>query len=60
MELEEHSISTGDTKEDKKQRKQFIKDYYKLWGSMNPNKQVFNKSLKENINVKSLVSTKKK
>ncbi|GHU60475.1 hypothetical protein FACS1894121_0600 [Bacteroidia bacterium] len=52
MKLEEQGISIGDSKEDKKQRKQFIKDFYKLWETINPKKQVFNKSLKENISVK--------
>jgi hypothetical protein len=52
MNLEEQGIPTGDTKEEKKQRKQFIKDFYKLWEIINPKKQVFNRSLKENISVK--------
>jgi hypothetical protein len=52
MELEEQGIPIGDTKEEKRQRKQFIKDFYRHWEILNPKKQVFNKSLEENISVK--------
>ena len=31
MELDKNGIALGDTKEDKKQRKQFIKDFYQYW-----------------------------
>ena len=48
----EKEIPAGDTKEDKKQRKQFIKDFYLLWGTINPEKIVFNKSLNDFINVR--------
>ncbi|MCL2682101.1 MAG: hypothetical protein FWE63_01280 [Bacteroidales bacterium] len=41
-----------DTKEAKKQRKQFIKDFYRLWEIINPSKKVFNKSLNDFINVR--------
>jgi len=49
MELDKNGIATGDTTEDKKQRKRFIMDFYKMWETENPQKQVFNKSLKEKI-----------
>jgi hypothetical protein len=52
MELDKNGIATGDTTEDKKQRKRFIMDFYKIWETENPQKQIFNKSLKEFINVK--------
>ena len=42
----------GDTTEDKKQRKRFIMDFYKMWETENPQKQIFNKSLKDFINVR--------
>ena len=45
-------IPSGDSKEDKKQRKRFIMDFYKIWGTFNPQKQVFNKSLNDFVNVK--------
>jgi len=46
------SIPTDDTKEAKKQRKLFIRDFYRLWETMNPSKKIFNKSLNDFINVK--------
>ncbi len=45
-------IPTGYTKEEKKQRKQFIKDFYRLWETINPAKKIFNKSLNDFINVR--------
>jgi len=52
MELDKNGIATGDTKEDCKQRKRFIMDFYKMWETANPQKQVFNKSLKDFVNVR--------
>jgi len=52
MDLDLKEIPTGDSKEEKKQRKQFIKDFYRLWAIKNPSKKVFNKSLKDYINVR--------
>jgi len=52
MELDKNRIATGNTIEDKKARKRFIKDFYKNWGILNPTKQIFNKSLNEYINVR--------
>jgi hypothetical protein len=52
MEFDKKGIALGDAKEDKKQRKQFIKDFYHLWETAIPAKKVFNKSLKEYINVR--------
>jgi hypothetical protein len=52
MDLDRSGIPAGDTKEEKKQRKQFIKDFYRLWESINPTKKVFNKSLNDYIHVK--------
>jgi len=52
MELDKNGIATGDTTEDKKQRKRFIIDFYRTWESANPQKQVFNKFLKDFVNVK--------
>ena len=52
MELDKNGIAIGDTTEDKKQRKRFIMDFYKKWETANPQKQIFNKSLKDFVNVK--------
>jgi len=52
MDLNPQGIPAGDTKEEKKQRKQFIKDFYRLWATINPSKKVFNKSLNDFINVR--------
>jgi len=50
--LDENGIALGNTKEDKKQRKYFIMDFYKTWETANPQKQIFNKSLNNFVNVK--------
>jgi len=47
MDLDENKLPTGDTKEDKKERKKFIKEFYRNWRILNPTKQIFNKSLLE-------------
>jgi len=52
MELDKNGIATGDTKEDKKQRKHFIASFYKMWETKNPEKKIFNRSLKDFISVK--------
>ena len=52
MNLDTKSLLTDDTKEAKKQRKQFIEDFYFLWGTVNPSKKIFNKSLNDFINVR--------
>jgi len=52
MNLDTKTLLTDDTREAKKQRKQFIKDFYRLWETINPSKKVFNKSLNDFINVK--------
>jgi len=52
MELDKNGIALGNTTEDKKQRKRFIMDFYKTWETENPQKQIFNQSLKDFINVK--------
>ena len=45
-------IPKGDSKEDKKARKQIIKDFYALWISANPNKRIWNPALNAFIFVK--------
>jgi len=52
MALDNNGIALGDSTEDKKARKKFIKEFYKYWGTSNPTKQIFNKSLNEYISVK--------
>jgi hypothetical protein len=50
--LNVEGIPIGETKEEKKQRKQFIKDFYRLWETLHPSKKIFNKSLNDFINVR--------
>jgi hypothetical protein len=50
--IDTEGIPSGDTKEEKKQRKRFIMDFYKIWGTLNSQKQDFNKSLNDFVNVR--------
>ena len=52
MEIDINGIALGNTTDDKKQRKRFIIDFYKTWETENPHKQVYNKSLKDFVNVR--------
>ena len=52
MDTNTEEIPLGETKEEKKQRKKFIKNFYRLWANIHPSKKVFNKSLNDFINVK--------
>ena len=54
MELDINGIATGGTKEDKKQRKQFIVDFYGKWIITNSEKRLYNKSLEAFIEVRFL------
>ena len=54
IELDKNGIAIGDTKEDKKQRKQFIIDFYGKWIISNPIKRLYNNSLKAFIEVRFL------
>ena len=54
MELDKNGIAIGDTKEDKKQRKQFIIDFYGKWIIANSIKHLYNKSLEAFIEVRFL------
>lgn len=45
-------IPRGNTREDNKARRQIIKDFYATWIAKNPEKKVWNKSLKAFICVK--------
>ena len=54
MDLSIDRIPIGDAIEDKKQRKQFIVDFYGQWIAVNTTKQIFNKSLNDFINVRFL------
>ena len=54
LELDTNGIATGNTKEDKKQRKQFIVDFYGKWIASNPEKRLYNKSLQAFIEVRFL------
>jgi len=52
MQLDKNGIAVGDASEDRKARKKFIKEFYKVWSRLNPTKQIFNKSLNEYVSVK--------
>ena len=54
MELDINGIALGETKEDKKQRKQFIIDFYGKWIIANPEKRIYNESLNAFIEVRFL------
>ena len=54
MDLSIERIPAGDSIEEKKQRKQFIIDFYSQWIAVNTTKQIFNKSLNDFINVRFL------
>jgi hypothetical protein len=54
MELDKNGIAIGNTTKDKKQRKQFIVDFYGKWIIANPEKRLYNKSLKAFIEVRFL------
>jgi len=54
MKLDENGIALGDTKEDKRQRKQFIINFYGKWIIANPTKRLYNKSLEAFIEVRFL------
>ncbi len=54
LELDFNGIAIGNTKEDKKQRKQFIVDFYGKWIAANPEKRLYNKSLGAFIEVRFL------
>ena len=41
MEFDKNGIALGDTTEEKKQRKQFIIDFYSQWIAVNPTKTDF-------------------
>ena len=50
-------VPKGTSYEELKERKQIIKDLYSQWSIANPEKKVWNKSLKAYINVKYLSIT---
>ena len=54
MELDKNGIALGSTPEDLKNRKKFITDFYAKWTIANPTKQIYNKSLKNFIEVRFL------
>ena len=56
MVLDINGIAIGSTKEDKKQRKQFIIDFYGKWIIANPTKRLYSKSLEAFIEVRSRFS----
>jgi hypothetical protein len=54
MDLDKRGIALGSTPEDLKNRKKFITDFYANWIIANPTKHIYNKSLKNFIEVRFL------
>jgi sulfatase maturation enzyme AslB (radical SAM superfamily) len=54
MEFDNNGIAIGSTTDDKKQRKQFIIEFYGQWIKANPEKRLYNNSLKAFIEVRFL------
>jgi hypothetical protein len=54
MDWDIEKIPTGNLKEDKKQRKQFIFDFYGQWIIANPEKRIYNKSLEAFVEIRFL------
>ena len=54
MDFDPKGIATGNTPTDKKQRKQFIIEFYGKWIAENPTKRLFNKSLEAFVEVRFL------
>jgi len=54
MDLDKRGIALGSTPEDLKNRKRFITDFYAHWIIANPTKHIYNKSLKNFIEVRFL------
>jgi aromatic ring-opening dioxygenase LigB subunit len=54
MEENKLNLPKDDSVESKKERKQFIIDFYSQWIAVNTTKQIYNKSLKDFINVRFL------
>jgi len=54
MNFDKRGIALGNTPEDLKSRKKFITDFYVQWIISNPTKHIYNKSLKNFIEVKFL------
>jgi len=54
MDLDNRGIALGGSPEDMKSRKRFITDFYANWIIANPTKRIFNKSLKNFIEVRFL------
>lgn len=50
-------IPQGNNKEALKQREEIISQVYRIWTENNPTKQVYNRSLKDNINIRFLSIT---
>ena len=54
MDLDNRGIALGNTQEDMKNRKNFIFEFYSNWIIANPTKRIFNKSLKNFIEIRFL------
>ena len=52
--IDKETIPMGDTSEEIKQRKRLIEDYYRRWQSDNPGKRVYNRNLRDYINVRQI------
>ena len=51
------NIPQGNTKEELKQREEIISQVYRRWTAENPDKRVYNRSLKDYINIRYLSIT---
>ena len=54
MDLDKRGIALGSTSEDMKSRKRFITDFYTNWIIANPTKHIYNKFLKNFVEVRFL------
>ena len=52
--IDKETIPLGDTSEEIKQRKRLIEDYYRRWQADNPGKRVYNRNLRDYINVRQI------
>lgn len=52
--IDKETIPMGDTLEEIKQRKRLIEDYYRRWQADNPGKRVYNRNLRDYINVRQI------
>ena len=52
--IDKETIPMGNTSEEIKQRKRLIEDFYRSWQADNPGKRVYNRNLRDYINVRQI------